>query len=84
MIDVDRLDKWIKNLYFTFKLFLCKQITCNLFCFSKGENKSEKKSLKTKMTPVTFEESHIRIQGQNPNLYKKLKSKMHVSLKCGV
>nr|KAF6404603.1 cyclic nucleotide gated channel subunit beta 3 [Rousettus aegyptiacus] len=29
-----------------------------------GENKSEKKSLKTKMTPVTFEESHIRIQGK--------------------
>ncbi|XP_042829457.1 cyclic nucleotide-gated cation channel beta-3 isoform X4 [Panthera tigris] len=27
-----------------------------------GENKNEKKSLQTKMTPVTFEESHTKIQ----------------------
>ena len=52
----------VQNYMYSFYLF-----------FSKGENKNEKKSLKTKMPPVSAEESQTKIQGKTQICRKKTK-----------
>ena len=70
-----------KGLSRIFSIITVQNHTYSLyFFFSKGENKNEKKCLKTKMPSVSAEESQTKIQGKTQICRKK--SKKHISLKC--